>query len=181
MRMRSAAVPAALLVLLGCSGRRTTSGVHPAPLPMATTAVASAFNSLEIPLAVVDDYAGFVASGGFAVEHAWGGEQIASRIDCGLTPEGTPRAGLGRVHLSIEAHLERNDDPAANSRTVTEARRATDVKLTGRGEITLDDGTHGCGLTDRFMRRILAAAGVEGATQPVGFPSVVSGSLNDVP
>ncbi len=151
-----------LLATVACAGSRSTRGVHPASLQQAASSVAVAFNSLQIPVAVFDDMTGIVASGGFVLEHVWGGVPIDQRIDCGVMHDGTPRARQGPVRMSIQARLRASNDRLATARAgASIARRPTEVQLNAQGEVKIEDETYGCGLTEEFSHRVLATAGVQ--------------------
>lgn len=149
--------------LLACSGAFSMRGVHPAGLPQATQSVAIAFRQLQIPVRIADDVAGYIASGGFGIEKVWGPGPIEQRVDCGMTRDGTPRAALGPVWMSVEAELTPSNDALATARAgASFSRHPTDVQLRAAGEVTIGEDTHGCGLTEEFSREILARAGIHG-------------------
>lgn len=156
---------AGLLLLAGslasCSAGLGLRGVHPASLQHATNAVAVAFDINQIPVQVLDDANGFVSSGGFVIEQVWGPEPIEQRVYCGVTEDGTPRARLGPVRMSIEARLSPSNDALATGRAgASVGRRPTEVTLRADGEVRYSDESHGCRLTESFGRKLLAAAGV---------------------
>lgn len=125
--------------------------------------MAVAFREHQVPVVVADEAYGFVASGRFELEQAWGAQAIEQRVDCGETDDGTPRARLGAVWMEVEARLRPTGDALATARAgLSIGRRPTDVALLGHGAVRIGDDTHDCGLTEAFTREILATAGVQG-------------------